>query len=230
MPNFRDLIIDRVEELLVWGPDNTARDINQSLLLQESGSTLPNTALSRSSYTNDVIQYGTNIPRNGYFSRVWKVDTRPTHPTNIVTSKLVPSVFIYTNSGSRPANVATALDSLSESLLVGIDVVLVEGFGVQRDAPNQNDAQSITEQVNAFVIDFDVLFSGNHLKTTDFSSLSNQYGVTANRIGVQDALIADWAVGQEVDAQGKATDYEILTFSLQITLVYPRALRTAMMP
>ena len=226
--NFRDLVIDSIEELIVWGPDNAAQAVNQSLQLQEAGSSLPNMALSRSTYTDDIITFDpTDRPENGYFSRVWKVEKRPSTSVSISASKLAPLAFIFVNSGSRPANVAADLGSESEALLVGIDVVLREGFGVQQDG-NANVAQTITQQVNAFVTDFDVLFNGNTLQQTDFSSLATLYGEAWRRIRVVEHGIVDWAVGQEVDAQGRASDYEILTFSLQVDLVYPKVLNKTM--
>ena len=222
--NFRDLIIDRIEELLVWGPDNAARVVNQSLQLQASDSTLPNMALSRSAYTADVIQFGESIIQNGYFSRLWKVEKRPSTSINLTQSKLAPIGFIFVNSGSRPADIPADFDSQTEALLVGIDVVLWEGFGVQQDSPNQSEAQAITQQVNAFVTDFDVLFNGIYLEQTDFSALAPHYGEMWKRIRVVESGIVDWAVGQEVEAQGRASEYEILTFSLQINVVYPHDL------
>lgn len=227
--NFRDLIIDRIEELIVWGPDNASQTLNQGLQLQATGSTLPNMALSRSTYTDDVIAFGANIPENGFFSRVWKVEKRPSTSVSLSQSKLAPIAFIFINSGSRPANLQTEFGSESEALLVGIDVVLWEGFGVQQDG-TPNTSQDLTQQVNAFVTDFDVLFNGQYLQTTDFSSLNSVYGADWQRIRVIGSGIVDWAVGQEVDAQGRTSDYEILTFSLQINLTYPEVLQKAMTP
>ncbi len=212
----------------MWGPENAARTVNQSLQLQATGSSLPNMALSRSTYTADIITYNpADRPENGYFSRIWKVEKRPSTSVSLTQSKLAPIAFIFVNSGSRPANVATELGSESEPLLVGIDVVLREGFGVQQDG-TPNTAKTITQQVNGFVTDFDVLFNGNHLKMVNFSSLATVYGEEWRRFSVARSRIADWAVGQEVDAQGRASDYEILTFSLEVDLVYPQVLSKTM--
>ena len=225
--NFRDLIIDRVEELLVWGDGNTARTLNQSLQLQETGSSLPNSALSRSTYTDNVIQFGANIPENGFFSRVWKINKRPSNPQLITEAKLLPSAFIYVDNASRPADVAVQIGNISEALFVGIEIVMQEGFGVQQASPNQNTAQLLPQQVNAFVTDFDVLFNGTSLMTTDFSSLAAVYPNQWQLIQVVESGVVDWFVGPGRDAQAKATDYEILTFSLQITLTYPQVLDKA---
>ena len=228
--NFRDLIVDRVEELLVWGADNSARTLNQSLQLQETGSSLPNMALSRSVYTDNVIQFGSTIPENGFYSRCWKINKRPSTPQLIGDAKLLPSVFIYVDNAARPAGFPTDVGNISEALSLGIEVVMQEGFGVQQDAPNQADAQTLTQQINAFVTDFDVLFNSDGLKALDLSSLSAVYGELWKRIRINETGVVDWFVGPGRDAQSRATDYEILTFSLLIELQYPRVLPTAIHP
>ena len=215
LTNFRDLVIDRVENLLVWGGDRPSdismESINKGLLKQDLASARKN---------NRALPDGSIpavSPNEGRFTPIWNVFRRPISPQVIAATNEVPCIFIYLMQGQRPTTEARSVSDIVEVMFVGIDVVLSNEHGalIDRNEPydrENNPSKPLTDQVNGIITDLDVLLKPQQLIQVDLGD---------PRITIYDAKIGPWTVGISDDIEKISSEYEIVRVLLELYLYYP---------
>ena len=227
MANFRDIITNKIENLLAWGGnDPSADNINKGLLKQASDSMRHN--------MRDVPEIGVPsvAPNTGFGSVLWNIYRRPLEPQLIKSTDEIPSAFIYMVSGPRPSDEDVTLGNTSETIFMGIDVVLDNDYGVLMNVNEAYNAQTnqsrpLTDQINGFVYDFDVLLNATTILTVndDFASLatdqtSPEFNTALPLISVSDAGIVNWASGVS-DIEDIPSNLEIIRFTLGAIVQFP---------
>ena len=216
MVNFRDLIINRVEDLITWGGDapttpDPANDFNKGMLIQDSANfQFPN---------YHEVPTNAAVPANdGFFTPIRQVYRRPHNPKVLEPDKFIPSIFIFMDNASRPADVKVSIGNTAETIFIGLQIVLKEGFGMA-------DKQ-LTDQVNGVITDIDSLINPESMRNIDFERMEitpaltpkqREFNQLLPRYSVKAGGIIDWFTAP---GEGGSPN-EIVSATLGVVVSFP---------
>ena len=232
------IIIQRIEELLVWGfsdpiPDSTTLTPEQVDMLGQ-GLLKQSVDESRTNPRSNYRQFppDNSVPNLGWNTTLWNVYLEPTDSQIIDRDDIIPSVFIYANDGVG-SDVKKVLGNTAQRTHYSIDCVLKDGTP---DIP-------LSHQIAGIVQDFRILFNDFTLKQTDLRGglADSQLDVDDQlaRISIKNAGILDWSVDPLRDLRrvpgtiaatahataGLATPYKIVSWRIFVDISYPEQLK-----